>query len=410
LNLPFYIAKRYLVSRKSHHIINIISGISVAGITIGTMALIIILSVFNGFESLVITLFNSFDPDLKIEAVRGKTFTLRDIPVAEIEKIPGVVRFTEVVEENALLKYRDKQYIASIKGVSPDFEKLHVLDSMLIDGEMILKRGKQPQGILGLGVAYYLGIQVNDPLNPITVYVPKRTIKTLGNLEDAFNSDILAPAGVFSIQQDFDAKYVIVPIDFARGLLEYSEEVTSVEIGLTPQTNADLVQKQIASLTGDTFNIKNRFQQQETLYKVMKSEKLAIFLILTFILLIATFNIIGSLSMLIIDKKKDIAVLQSLGAGPGLIKRIFMAEGLLISLSGALLGLILGGLICWLQQQFGIVPLEGGSESFVIDAYPVEMRATDFLLVFLTVFGIGILAAWYPVRQVSRKYLHLKLA
>lgn len=410
MNLPFYIAKRYLVSRKSHHIINIISGISVAGITIGTMALIIILSVFNGFESLVITLFNSFDPDLKIEAVRGKTFTLRDIPVAEIEKIPGVVRFTEVVEENALLKYRDKQYIASIKGVSPDFEKLHVLDSMLIDGEMILKRGKQPQGILGLGVAYYLGIQVNDPLNPITVYVPKRTKKTLGNLEDAFNSDILAPAGVFSIQQDFDAKYVIVPIDFARGLLEYSEEVTSVEIGLTPKTNADLVQKQIASLTGDAFNIKNRFQQQETLYKVMKSEKLAIFLILTFILLIATFNIIGSLSMLIIDKKKDIAVLQSLGAGPGLIKRIFMAEGLLISLSGALLGLILGGLICWLQQQFGIVPLEGGSESFVIDAYPVEMRATDFLLVFLTVFGIGILAAWYPVRQVSRKYLHLKLA
>lgn len=381
-----------------------------AGITIGTMALIIILSVFNGFESLVITLFNSFDPDLKIEAVQGKTFTLQDIPSEEIKKIPGIIRYTEVVEENALLKYKNKQYIATIKGVSKDFEEMHVLDSMLIDGEMILKRGKHSQGILGLGVAYYLGIQVNDPLNSITVYVPKRTKKTLGNLEDAFNSDILTPAGVFSIQQDFDAKYVIVPVDFARGLLEYTGEVTAIEIGLTPQTNTALVQGQIASLAGDTFSVKNRFQQQEMLYKVMKSEKLAIFLILTFILFIATFNIIGSLSMLIIDKKKDIAVLQSLGAGPPLIKRIFMVEGLLISLSGALLGLLLGGFICWLQQQFGIVPLEGGSESFVIDAYPVEMRAKDFLFVFLTVFGIGILAAWYPVRQVSRKYLHLKLA
>jgi lipoprotein-releasing system permease protein len=410
LNLPFYIAKRYLVSRKSHHIINIISGISVAGVTIGTMALIIILSVFNGFESLVISLFNSFDPDLKIEAVRGKVFTPKDIPAEEIKKIPGVIRFTEVVEENALLKYKNKQYIATIKGVSPDFEDMHVLDSMLIDGEMKLKRGSHAQGILGLGVAYYLGIQVNDPLNSIHVYVPKRTKKTLASLEDAFNSDNLAPAGVFSIQQDFDAKYVIAPIDFARGLLEYSDEVTSIEIGLTPQTNVDLVQERIASVIGDAFSVRNRFQQQETLYKVMKSEKLAIFLILTFILFIATFNIIGSLSMLIIDKKKDIAVLQSLGAGPGLIKRIFMAEGLLISLTGAMLGLFLGGLICWLQQTFGMVPLEGGSESFVIDAYPVEMRIMDFLFVFLTVFGIGVLAAWYPVRQVSRKYLHLKLA
>jgi lipoprotein-releasing system permease protein len=374
------------------------------------MALIIILSVFNGFESLVITLFNSFDPDLKIEAVQGKTFTLQDIPSEEIKKIPGVIRYTEVVEENALLKYKNKQYIATIKGVSKDFEEMHVLDSMLIDGEMVLKRGKYSQGILGLGVAYYLGIQVNDPLNSITVYVPKRTRKTLGNLEDAFNSDILTPAGVFSIQQDFDAKYVLVPIDFARGLLEYTGEVTAIEIGLTSQTNTAQVQDQIALLAGNGFSVKNRFQQQEMLYKVMKSEKLAIFLILTFILFIATFNIIGSLSMLIIDKKKDIAVLQSLGAGPPLIKRIFMVEGLMISLSGAILGLLLGGLICWLQQQFGIVPLEGGSESFVIDAYPVEMRAKDFLFVFLTVFGIGLLAAWYPVRQVSRKYLHLKLA
>ncbi len=355
-------------------------------------------------------------PVTKVPAELNKTETVvrqkeKEIfPAEEIKKIPGVVRFTEVVEENALLKYKNKQYIATIKGVSPDFVDQHVLDSMIIDGQMILKKGSQSQGILGLGVAYYLGIQVGDPLNPITVYVPKRTKKTLGTLEDAFNSDILAPAGVFSIQQDFDAKYIIVPIHFARNLLEYSTEITAIEIGLTPQTDNALVQEKIVALTGNAFTVKNRFQQQETLYKVMKSEKLAIFLILSFVLLIATFNIIGSLSMLIIDKKKDIAVLQSMGADPILIKRIFLVEGLLISLSGAIFGLILGGVICWIQQQFGLVPLESGSESFVIDAYPVEIRATDFLYVFLTVFVIGLLAAWYPVRQISRKYLQQKLA
>ncbi len=381
-----------------------------AGITIGTMALIIILSVFNGFESLVITLFNSFDPDLKIEAVQGKTFIAGDLPEEEIKKIPGVIRYTEVVEENALLKYKNKQYIATIKGVTPDFADQHVLDSMIIEGEMVLKRGKYSQGVLGLGVAYYLGIQLNDPFNSLSVYVPKRTKKTLASLEEAFNSDLLAPAGIFSIQQDFDAKYVIVPIDFARNLLEYDREVTSIEIGLAPKADLDRIQERITALAGTSFTVKNRFQQQEMLYKIMKSEKLAIFLILSFVLFIATFNVVGSLSMLIIDKKKDIAVLQSMGADPPMIKRIFMAEGLLISLSGALFGLLLGGFICWLQQRFGLVPLEGGSESFVIDAYPVEMKVTDFLYVFLTVFTIGLLAAWYPVRQISRKYLQQKLA
>lgn len=381
-----------------------------AGVTIGTMALIIILSVFNGFESLVISLFNSFDPDLKIEKVEGKTFTTGDLPADEIAAIPGVIRYTEVVEEHALLKYRSNQYIATLKGVTQDFVSKRVLDTMLIDGEMVLLKGTQSQAILGLGVAYYLGIQLNDPFNSITVYVPRRTKKTLGQLEDAFNSDQLNPAGVFSIQQDFDARYVIVPIDFMRNILEFSDEVTSIEIGLAPDSDREMIQERISRLVGDSFKVRNRFQQQELLYKVMKSEKLAIFLILSFVLFIATFNIIGSLSMLIIDKKKDIAVLQSMGADPPLIKRIFMAEGMLISLSGAILGLMLGGLVCWLQWQFGLVPLEGGSESFIIDAYPVEMQVTDFVYVFLTVFIIGLLAAWYPVRQISTKYLHQKLA
>ncbi len=381
-----------------------------AGVAIGTMALIIILSVFNGFESLVITLFNSFDPDLKIEVVQGKTFTPEDLPTEEIKKIPGIIRYTEVVEENALLKYKNKQYIATIKGVSSDFADQQVLDPMIIEGELALKKGKYSQAVLGMGVAYYLGVQLNDPFNSISVYVPKRTKKTLTNLEDAFSSDLLAPAGIFSIQQDFDAKYVIAPIDFTRNLLDYDKEVTAIEIGLSAEADLDRVQEKIRTLCGGAFTVKNRYQQQEMLYKIMKSEKLAIFLILSFVLFIATFNVVGSLSMLIIDKKKDIAILQSMGADPPLIKRIFMAEGLLISLSGAILGLLLGGFICWLQQQFGLVPLEGGSESFVISAYPIEMKATDFLYVFLTVFAIGLLAAWYPVRQISRKYLQQRLA
>jgi lipoprotein-releasing system permease protein len=410
LNLPFYIARRYLISRKSHNIINIISGISVAGVTIGTMALIIILSVFNGFEHLVITLFNSFNPDLKIEAAEGKAFAFYDMPSDSLRKIPGVYRLTEVVEENALLKYQSKQTIATLKGVSRDYVELKVLDTMIIDGKMELEGRNAPMGVLGLGVAYNLGVQLNDPFTSITVYVPKRTKKNLSGMEDAFNSDMLRPAGVFSIQQDFDSKYIIVPIEFVRNLLEYSNEVTSVEIGVEAGKDPDWVQARVRQVLGKKFKVSNRFQQEELLYKVMKSEKLAIYLILSFVLFIAAFNIIGSLSMLIIDKKKDISVLQSMGADHRLIKRIFLAEGLLISLSGGVGGLLLGGMICLLQQQFGLVPLEGGSGSFIVDSYPVLMQAKDFLFVFVTVFLIGIFAAWYPVRQISRKYLREKLA
>ncbi len=410
MNLSFYIAKRYLISKKSHNIINIISGISVAGVTIGTMALIIILSVFNGFEHLVISLFNSFDPDLKIEAAEGKIFNYSDIPADSITKIPGIYRLTRVVEENALLKYHDKQTIATLKGVSQDFVELRVLDTMVIDGEMRIERGKEALGVLGLGVAYNLGIQLNDPFTSITVYVPKRTKKVLSGMEDAFNSDVLVPSGVFSIQQDFDSKYVIVPIGFMRNLLEYNEEVTSLEIGIKKGYDMEFVQDQVKRILGEDYLVRNRYQQEEMLYKVMRSEKLAIYLILSFVLFIAAFNIIGSLSMLIIDKKKDISVLQSMGADKGLIKRIFLAEGLLISLSGGLGGLFLGGIICLLQQQFGFIPLEGGSGSFVVDSYPVMMKLSDFFFVFGTVLAIGFFAAWYPVRQISRKYLNLKLA
>ena len=409
MNLPFYIAKRYLISKKSHNIINIISGISVIGITIGTMALIVVLSVFNGFEKLVISLFNTFNPDLVITVKEGKTFNSNEFPSEKVKNIPGVVYFTEVVEENALLKHKAKQHIVTIKGVSEDFEKMSRLDTMIIDGEFILKNEGRSFTVIGAGVAYYLGANPKDFTNPISVYIPRRTKSTSLNFENAFNNQLILPSGVFSVQQDFDINYIIVPLEFARELLEYNDEVTSIELGLEQDADTDEIQSEIQNILGEHFLVKNQFQQQELLYKIMKSEKLAIFLILSFILLIATFNVIGSLSMLILDKKKDIAVLSSMGANKKLIKRIFLTEGLLISVIGAILGLTFGGILCWLQQRFGIISLGPGDGSFVVDAYPVQTQILDFVYVFITVFLIGLAATLVPVKQISKKYLNQKL-
>jgi len=373
------------------------------------MALIIVLSVFNGFESLISSLFNSFNPDLSITAAKGKTFHYTDFPAEKIKNIPGIYVLTEVVEENALLKYRTKQYIATIKGVSDDFEAMSGLDTMLIRGEFTLRTGKRPKMIVGAGVAYFLNASLLDLLNPISVYVPRREGKMGMNIENAFNSKNIFPSAIFSIQQDFDTKYAVVPIEFARELLNYSDEVTAVEVGLETGVDTELVKKQIRAIVGNDFHIKNRFEQQALLYKIMKSEKWAIFLILTFILIIATFNVIGSLTMLILDKKKDIAVLHSMGATNHLIRRIFMMEGIMISIGGALVGLILGAAISWLQQTYGFIPLGSAGGTFVVDAYPVQIQLSDFIYVFLTVITIGFVAAWYPVRQISKKYLHQKL-
>jgi len=402
LNFPVYIARRYFIAKKSHNIINIISGISVAGVTIGTMALIIVLSVFNGFEKLVVSLFNSFNPDMLVTVKAGKTFNAGLIPEGTIRKIPGVLYLSETIEENALLKYKDKQIIVTIKGVGDDFVRMTRIDTMIVNGTFALKNGEKVMAVLGYGVAYDVGASLQDYMNPLTVYVPRRNGSFGGGFENAFNSDVIFPSGFFSVQQDFDTKYVILPISFARKLLEYTNEVTAIEIGLDKNSDHEKIQNQLQKILGDKFAVKNRFQQEATLYKIMKSEKWAIFLILSFILLIATFNVIGSLSMLIIDKKEDISTLRSMGANDTLIRRIFLAEGLLISLIGAVAGLVLGGLTCWLQQVFGFVKLGAADSTFVVNAYPVHMQVPDFIFVFSTVMFIGILAAWYPVYNLRK--------
>ncbi len=402
MNFSFYIARRYFKSKKSHNVINIISMISVIGVTIGTMALIIVLSVFNGFEKLVVSLFDSFNPDIQITLREGKIFSDTDIPQNLLKEMPGVVYLTEVMEENALMRYKDKQTIVTLKGVGPDFQRMTGVDTMMVEGRFLLQREGNDFVVLGYGVAYYLNANLDDYLNPITVFVPSRTGRIGSSLEQAFRQELIFPAGFFSIQQDFDMKYAIMPLRFVRKLLDYTNEITAIEIKLQDGADHSKVQQQIEAAVGEKFVVKNRFQQQELLYNIMKSEKWAIFLILTFILLLATFNVVGSLSMLILDKKKDIAVLQSMGASRKLIKRIFMTEGMMISLIGAVTGMIIGGVICWLQQVFGLIRMGGPDSTFVVDSYPVQMQPLDFILVFLTVVMIGYLAAWYPVYNIRK--------
>jgi lipoprotein-releasing system permease protein len=402
MNLPFYIARRYLMAKKSHNAINIISGISVAGVAVGTMALIAVLSVFNGFDSIIKSLYNSFDPQLKISIAEGKTFDPATYPFDSIRNHPSVMYYAEVLEENALLRYGDRQYIATIKGVDEGYRAVTGIDSMIVDGEYSLWEGSRPKAVVGLGVAYHLAIGLNF-LNPINIYVIKRRGNVSMNPEQAINRKFIFPSGIFSIEQEINSKYLLVPISFARELLQYTSEATAVELKLKEGADETLAQEEIQKILGNDFIVRNRNEQNELFYRIMKSEKWAIFFILTFILIIASFNIIGSLTMLILDKQDDINTLDSLGASVPLIKRIFLLEGWMISIIGAILGLVLGSLISWLQAEYGLIKLSG-SGSFIIDAYPVVFQFLDVVKVFFTVVGIGFLAAWLPVRYIARRY------
>ncbi|HAN19052.1 MAG: hypothetical protein A2X13_11345 [Bacteroidetes bacterium GWC2_33_15] len=405
MNFPFYISKRYLVAKKSKNAINIISMISIIGVTVGTAALIVVLSVFNGFDGVIKSMYNAFDPDIKITPATGKVFSVKDNPrIDKIKNHPSVFDIAESLEENALLKYDDQQYVATVKGVSDNFNNISGVDTMMVAGEFVLKHNNQNYAVVGQGVAIFLSLNINF-IDPLTIYVPKRDGKISINPEQAFNRKAVFASGVFGIQQEFDAKYVLVPIDFAQNLFEYSNsDVSALELKIKPGYTIRKLQKEFKEILGTDYEIKDRYQQHEMFYKIMKSEKWSIFLILTFILIIASFNIIGSLTMLIIDKKEDIATLRALGANLQTIRKIFLTEGWMISIVGALIGLVIGLFICWLQIEFEFVRLKGAG-SFIIDAYPVKMIWKDFVAVFFTVITIGFVAAWYPVRYITRRYV-----
>ncbi|MFH2096055.1 MAG: FtsX-like permease family protein [Bacteroidota bacterium] len=409
MGFPFYIAKRYLVSKKSTNVINLISMITIVGVAIGTMALVVILSVFNGLESFVVSRFNSFDPDLKITVKQGKTFDASDEIFGKIKKLNSIDFYSEVIEENALVKYEDRYHPFTMKGVGHDYEKMTGIDSMMLDGTFTLHTGENPVAVIGSGVAGFLSVQLNF-VNPLKIHMPRRTGKVKNISADpskAFKVRNIYPAGVFSIDQDVD-EYIIVPIDFARDLLDYTTEVSAIELKLKPGENPDKVKKAITAILGQDFAVKDRYEQKEFMYRIMESEKLIIFLILTFILIIASFNIIGSLTMLILDKKSDINTLRSLGANIRSIRRIFLLEGWMISVVGAVFGLLLGALLCWLQVEFEMIKLQGDADRLFITAYPVEMQWLDFIMVFVTVVCIGFAASWYPVRYITRKYLLIR--
>ena len=403
MNLSVFVARRYLFSKKSHNIINVISAISLFGVAVCTMALIIVLSVFNGFDDLIKSMFSNFDPDIKITPLQGKVLEPQDENLKKLSQLSCVDIVCETLEENVLLEYDKHMNPGIIKGVSEQYSRLTGIDTTVINGSYTLNDGHRSMAVVGAGLAYYLSVNIHF-VNPLIIYVPKRNARISVNPERAVNKSFIYPSGIFAIQQEIDTRYMIVPIDFVRNLLDYPTQASALEIKLKPGTDPANAYDQIAQTVGSEYVVRTQYQQHEMLYKVMKSEKFAIYLILTFILIIGSFNMIGSLSMLIIDKKNDIKTLSHIGLSKQGIRRIFANEGRMISIGGAVVGLLLGMLVCWLQQTFGFLKLDSMG-SFVINNYPVKMIWTDFLLVLVTVVGIGLLASWYPIRIFTKRYL-----
>lgn len=407
MNLSFYIARRYLFSKKSHNAINIISMICVCGVVVATIALVCALSVLNGFNDLVAGMFSNFDPELKITPRTGKIFDPTTPEVQKVRELPDIAFSSETLEENALIRYQDRQDVAVVKGVDDIYHNLNQIDSVLIDGNFMLKDEVADYAVLGVGLASKLGARPGFA-SPLELYVPKRDEKiNLSNPAVSYSPEYAYIGGVFMInQQVYDEGYMLIPLSLARELFHYDKEVSAIELKLVENTNISTVKKQIRAILGDGFIVQDRFEQQKASFKMMQIEKWMIFLILCFILTIALFNVVGSLSMLMLDKKADVRTLRNLGANDSLISRIFLFEGWMISGFGALIGIVLGLIICFLQQTFGLVKLGQTAGAFIIDAYPVRVIFGDILVAFVTVAAIGFMAAWYPVHYLGKKWFN----
>lgn len=407
MNFPFYIARRYLFSKKSHNAINVISGISVCGVALATLALVCTLSVFNGFQDLVSNLFTAFDPELKIVPATGKVFDGQDKAIAAIRKMPEVALVSESLEDNALVQYQGRQAMAVIKGVEDNFEELTSIDTILFGrGELLLHDEVVDYAIPGVQLLATLGTSIRF-LDPLEVYAPKRGAKVnMANPAASFTGGNLFSSGlVFAVNQEkYDGSYILTSLKFARQLFQYTTEVSAINLKMKEGTDIDAFKRKLEKHLGERFRVLDRYEQQADTFRIMKIEKFISYLFLTFILMIACFNVIGSLSMLIIDKRDDVVTLRNLGANDRQIVRIFLFEGRLISFIGAVSGIVLGVLLCWLQQTFGLISL-GAAGSFIVDAYPVSVHWEDVVLIFFTVLAVGFLSVWYPVRYLSRRLL-----
>lgn len=408
MNFPFYIARRYLFSKKSTHVINIISGISVVGVAVATMALVVTLSVFNGFHDLVASLLTSFDPQIEIVPTKGKTAPADDPILTKIRNLPQVDVATESVEDQAMAIYKGRQAMIKVKGVEDNFSELsHINDILYGDGEFSLHAANLQFGVVGIRLADNLGMTA-DWDGQLKIYAPKREgqLDMMNPTEGFVEDSVISPGVVFSVKQArYDRDYVLTSIAFARNLFGQQGMLSQLEIRLKPGSDLDAVKAEMQKIAGSKYRVLDRMEQQADTFKIMEIEKFIAYIFLTFILAVACFNIIGSLSMLIIDKKNDVVTLRNMGASDKQIVRIFLFEGRMISAIGAILGILVGLLLCWLQQVYGLVSLGRSSGSFIVDAYPVSVHPEDIIIIFITVLAVGFASVWYPVRYFAKKLI-----
>ena len=408
MNFPFYIARRYLFSKKSTHVINIISGISVVGVAVATMALVVTLSVFNGFHDLVASLLTSFDPQIEIVPTKGKTAPADDPILTKVRNLPQVDVATESVEDQAMAIYKGRQAMIKVKGVEDNFSELsHINDILYGDGEFSLHAANLQFGVVGIRLADNLGMTA-DWDGQLKIYAPKREgqLDLMNPTEGFVEDSVISPGVVFSVKQArYDRDYVLTSIAFARNLFGQQGMLSQLEIRLKPGSDLDAVKAEMQKIAGSKYRILDRMEQQADTFKIMKIEKFIAYIFLTFILAVACFNIIGSLSMLIIDKKNDVVTLRNMGASDKQIVRIFLFEGRMISAIGAILGILVGLLLCWLQQVYGLVSLGRSSGSFIVDAYPVSVHPEDIIIIFITVLAVGFASVWYPVRYFAKRLI-----
>ena len=402
MNLSLYIARRYLFSKKSHNAINLISGVSVCGVMVATIALVCTLSVFNGFQSLTSGLYSRIDPQLKIEPAKGKVFAVDSPDIQKLSSINEIALISYTLEDNALITYNGKQVVATVKGVDDNYRHLTDIDASMFDGEFILTDSVARYAVPGIGLAGILGVMPGF-VDPIEIYAPNRLAKVnLSNPSGAFNIEYFYASGRFSVlQANYDDRYIFISLQIAQELFNYENEVSFIELKLKSGADVNKTKDKIGVLLGNDYKVKNREEQQADTYRVIQLEKWMTFLILVLILVIAVFNVIGSLSMLIIDKKDNVKTLWHLGADKKLIFKIFLFEGWMITGVGAIAGIIFGVILCLIQQNFGILRLGDGSSAFLIDAYPVVLQWSDILLVFVTIASMGLLTAWIPARNAA---------
>lgn len=408
MNFPLFIARRYLFSKKSTHAINIISAISMVGVAVATTALVIVLSVFNGFHDLVASFFTTFDPQIEIAPAKGKSAPCDDPILTKVRELEEIDVATECVQDIALAIYNDNQKMVTIKGVDDNFDELtHINDILLGNGQFSLHAGNLEYGTPGVMLAQNMGLGISWN-GYMHIYAPvKEGQIDITDPTQGFVVDSLISSGVvFCVKQSkYDKNYILTSTTFARNLFGMQGMLTSLELRLKDGSDFNAVKEKIEEICGDKYTVKDRFQQQEDTFRIMQIEKVIAYLFLSFILIVACFNIIGSLSMLIIDKKSDVATLRHLGATDKQILRIFLFEGRMITAIGAVIGIVIGLLLCWLQQQYGFVRMGDSDGTFVVNAYPVSVHYSDVLFIFITVILVGWLSVWYPVRSISRKLI-----